>query len=61
MAERVNANRLALYEIPEKKWVEDLGCEGQTIFRAMNRSQYGAVSYTLELDIDDILSILIEV
>ncbi len=61
MADRVNADGVALYEILENKWVEGLGCEWQTIFRALSRSRYGLVSYTSELDIDNILIILIEI
>lgn len=40
MATRIHADGIALYEIPEKKWVELFDLEGQTIYHACMQNKY---------------------
>jgi len=58
MTSRIHADGKALYEIPEKRWLDEFGDEGATIYHALQTSKYGSVR-SLKFSIEKILLILI--
>lgn len=44
MAERIDADGVALYEISPKRWSDEFAFEGDTIYAALRRSNYGIYS-----------------
>ena len=61
MAQKLNVDGIALYELSEKKFLDEFGYEGRTIYYALQRSKYGYVSKPFKFSIKKILLILIQV
>ena len=61
MALKIHADGRALYELPEKRWTDEFGSEGQTIYHALQTSEYGYVSLWSKFLINKIIFILIQV
>ncbi len=59
MAERIHVEGTALYELPEKKFIDEFGFEGQTIYQALRRSKWGYVSLSFKSNLKRSLLILI--
>lgn len=60
-ARKIKVDGKALYELPEKRWIDEFGSEGETIYYALQTSKYGYVSYSSPKSIKKVLLILIQV
>ena len=60
-AKKIKVDGKALYELPEKRWIDEFGSEGETIYHALQTSKYGYVSLSSQILIKEVLLILIQV
>lgn len=60
-ARKIKVDGQALYELPEKRFIDAFGIAGQTIYHSLQTSKYGYVSYSPSISIKEVLLILIQV
>ena len=60
-ARKIKVDGEALYELPEKRWTDDFGSDGETIYHALQTSKYGYVSELFQISIKEVLLMLIQV
>ena len=60
-AKKIKVDGKALYELPEKRWIDAFGFNGETIYHALQTSKYGYVSYSPSISVKEVLLILIQV